>query len=50
MIPDYLKDMTQVLLVIIVDTCELYNLKHYDISSEMFGLTLICGFTDAEAV
>jgi hypothetical protein len=34
-------DMIQVLLVIIVDTCGLYNIKHYDIiCSEMFGLTL----------
>ena len=39
------KDMTQVLLVIIVGTYELYNIKHYNISSEMLGLTLTCGFT-----
>jgi len=31
--------------VIIVDTCGLYNIKHYDISSEMSDLTLTYGFT-----
>ena len=31
-------DMIQVLFVIIVDTCGLYNIKHYDVSSEMSGL------------
>jgi hypothetical protein len=38
--------MTQVLLVIIVGTYELYNIKHYNISS-VLGLTLSCGFTDS---
>ena len=33
-------DMIQALLVIMVDTCGWYSIKHYDISSEMSGLTL----------
>jgi len=37
-------DMIQALLVIIVDTCGLYNIKQYDISSDMSDLTLTYGF------